>query len=107
MVLETTTDKTSEILSACRVQLGGEDRMIPSKGFPRFPMCLLTKIQSMFPGSVGPSPRLGTAVLTPNTDVDTFKCLHHPPVLYHIRHWPQDQSIPAAVTSQLAPSDHV
>ena len=75
MVLETTTDKTSEILSACRVQLGGEDRMIPSKGFPRFPMCLLTKIQSMFPGSVGPSPRLGTAVLTPNTDVDTFKCL--------------------------------
>lgn len=82
MVLETTTDKTSEILSACRVQLGGEDRMIPSKGFPRFPMCLLTKIQSMFPGSVGPSPRLGTAVLTPNTDVDTFKCLHHPPASY-------------------------
>ena len=85
MVLETTTDKTSEILSACRVQLGGEDRMIPSKGFPRFPMCLLTKIQSMSPG-VGPRPRLGTAVLTPNTDVDTFKCLrlHHPsnPVSY-------------------------
>ena len=56
--------------------------MFSSKGFPQFPMCLLTKIQSMYPPGVGPSPSLGTAVavLSPNTDVDTFKCLHHPPV---------------------------
>ena len=58
--------------------------MFSSKGFPQFPMCLLTKIQSMSPPGVGPSPSLGTAVavLSPNTDVDTFKCLHHPPVSY-------------------------